>query len=303
MNKKLVFLLLIIILVGSGCIHPPISLESHNAAATSPKDQILSELTQNVQTVSSPISNSVGVLTFKDKGANTGLGLAATEFFTANLALFDDFTLIDMSYTSILEQEFDRFSPAKKQQALRAEQLVTGAVSFDEEELKVYGLILDPETKKYEPLAMYKGGEKDFFRLVADLNIKYLKEKGITVSRSIAEQMYKVPTENIEAYVLYAKGRRAERRGDYNTAKAAYQKASEMDSEFEEPQISMERVENVLTRSTILPVTQVTAEQDLFTREVNQLPGIEEKSVPATSSTGKVVIDIYLPQTTTPNKN
>ena len=114
----------------------------------------MGELNKNSITTLPRVPNSVGVLTFQERGAKTGLGLAATEFFTANLNLIEKFNLIDMSYSTILEQEFTHFSPSRKQQTLRAEQLITGYVNLAGEDLSVSGLDLPRGTTNFQMVAM-----------------------------------------------------------------------------------------------------------------------------------------------------
>jgi tetratricopeptide (TPR) repeat protein len=197
-----------------------------------------------------------------------------------------------------LEAELSLFSPEKKQQALRAEQVVAGFVTTSGGALFVHGLCRKQETENYDELAMIEGAEKDFFRLVADLDIQFLEKNGITVTQETADQFYTIPTQNLQAYILYAKGRQAEAMFDYDGAKAAYQEASEADPDFEQAEEGSDRVEQQIAAAVEVPVQTSTPVQteDLFTNPVEQPPSVEEKNVPPTSNTGKVIIDFQLPE-------
>lgn len=287
MNRiRYVFAMLFVVLVG--CIHPPASLVHYQAAEpeVSQRETILSELKANVARSPGAVPGSVGVLTFDETG-DRGLGLAATEFFTSNLGLFDQFTLIDMSYSAVLSEEFYSVSLDRKRTMLGAEQLVTGKVAFDGDVLSMSSHVVKERAK---PLGDLSGGEKDFFRLVADLNIKFLENTGIAVSQEIADQMYRVPTEDLEAYVLYAKGRKHERLGEYEAALEAYGQAAEKDPGFKEVKEGSERVQ-VKVERPIEPPTRIVLPEESAT-----LPTIEEQHVPSVGANAKVIIEIPLPE-------
>lgn len=299
MKRMVSSLLLLLLIVGCAAIHPPGQIQLTEPSKISKKESTIEMLQVNADQESLIRPNTVGVLPFQEKGEETGLGLAASEFFSANLYLVDELDLIDLSTTSILEAEFKTFSPDKKQKALRAEQVVTGYVTQSGGKLFINGLLRGAETTDYEPLTVLDGELSDFFRLVADLDIRYLEKRGISVSQEMAEQFYTVPTQQIEAYILYAKGRHAEYLGNYNEAMISYQKASEMDPEFKEAKESNRLLDEQLTVSADAPAAPQLQSQslseDLFVSPVEQPPSIEEKNVPATGNTGTVSIRFDLP--------
>jgi len=297
--KRIGFILaLLLLIMGCAAIHPPNQIQKAESPELSQKESTLDVLQANLEKEYNVLPNSVGVLPFQEKGEETGLGMAAAEFFTANLGLVEDITLIDFSTTSVLEAEFAAFSPDKKQKALRAEQVVTGYVTQSGSKLFINGLLRSAETTDYEPLAVLDGEQSDFFRLVADLNLRYLENRGISVSQELADQFYTVPTEKIEAYILYAKGRRAEYLGNYDEASAAYQQASEMDPNFKEAEASNQRVEQQMAETGEMTASaqSESLSEDLFSSPVDQPPSLEEQNVPATGNTGTVIIRFDLPQ-------
>lgn len=290
----------LLLIAGCAAIHPPGEIQQTAMTEVSRKEAAIEALQSNLDQDKIILPNSVGVLPFQEKGEETGLGLAASEFFAANLGLVDGLDLIDLSTTSVLDAEFAAFSPDKKQKALRAGQIVTGYVTQSGGRLFINGMLRSGEAVDYEPLAVLDGEPSDFFRLVADMDIQYLKKRGIAVSQEMADQFYTVPTEKIEAYILYAKGRQAEYLGNYEEAKAAYQEAGKMDPDFEEAKESSQRVEQQMTLSQDVAAAPQTQSQslshDLFASPVEQPPSIEEKSVPATGNTGTVIIRFDLPE-------
>jgi hypothetical protein len=283
-------------------MHPPASFEKKKVTSL-PREKILKALKTNASANKPVLERSLGVLPFQERGEKTGLGIAATEFLTANLIMAGKFRLINMSYTNLLEAELAYFSPEKKQKAIRAEQILTGFVTLSGEELFVHGLYRRPETENYKALMIMEGTGKDFFRLVADLGIEFLEENGITVTKSMADRFYTIPTENLRAYVLYAKGKQAEAMFDYETARAAYQQASKADPKFRQAKEGSDRVEQKIASvpevsaetTPTTTTTSTTQTDDLFTNPVEQPPSVEERSIPPTSSTGTVTVEFELP--------
>jgi tetratricopeptide (TPR) repeat protein len=279
-------------------MHPPIGLEQYSAApdiSASRQEEILSELKQNEKYSRGAVPGSVGVLTFKDNDPRTGLGLAATEFFTANLALFNRFTLIDLSYSEVLEAEYRTYSPAQKRAILQAEQLVSGDVVLENGRLQIYGTLASQRSRSVSPLGDLRGGVRDFFRLIADLNIKFLEDNNITVTSQIANELYKVPTENLVAYIFYARGRHHERMGDYQEAAEAYRAAIVKDPKFKEAQKGLKDAERQMSQ---VPAPQnAQANRDVLSDAPDTAPNIlEELSTPGLPGNSPVIIDVQLPQ-------
>ncbi|MDZ7724888.1 MAG: tetratricopeptide repeat protein [candidate division KSB1 bacterium] len=272
-------------------IHPPLSVESHNTTPVNRRQiKTLLSTYANQDTV---LPNSVGVIPFYENNSNTGLGLAATEFFTANLGLFEQFELVDMSYSTILEQEFNAFSPLEQIRSLRAEKIVTGIVMLKNRQILMAGFDMQRSDPSYEKLSVRKGDGTEFFRLVSDLNIKFLEKNGITVTPEIADQLYRIPTENLQAYVLYAKGRHEEYLGNYQTALSAYENASRLDPSFTKARQAASQINNRLA-ALPRPVLEQKMKDIRDDRE-RQNPGLEERFMPPLLDNGTVVIDIKAP--------
>ena len=297
---KFTFLLMIAgTLLLSACFHPPVSVERYNrveAPSGDRRSQLISELEENRSRTQGYIPGSVGVLTFSDNNPQAGLGLAATEFFTANLALFERFTLIDLSYSEALESEYATFSPLEKRNTLQAEQLVSGSVRLENGRIRIASDLLPKNARSAAPMGDFGGSIRDFFRLVADLNIRFLESNNITVTPDVANELYKSPTENLVAYILYAKGRQHERMGDYEEAARAYRAASTRDPKFKEARKSLQDVE---VRASQVPAPQggqVAAQTVEETPEF--APNIlEELAVPAIQGNSPVIIEFLLPPT------
>lgn len=279
------------------CMHPPIGMEQHSASpelSASRPEQRLSELKQNERYPRGALPGSVGVLTFTDNNPKTGLGLAATEFFTANLALFKRFTLIDLSYSEVLETEYQSYSPEQKRALLQAEQLVRGEVVLENGRLRLSGTLLRNDSGAASSLGERRGGVRDFFRLVADLNIEFLEANNLTVTPQIATQLYKVPTEDLVAYILYARGRHHERMGDYQEAAEAYRAAVVKDPKFKEAQKSLKDAERQLGQASA--GQRAPASRDILSGGPDTAPNIlEELSTPGLPGNSPVIIDVQLP--------
>ena len=292
MNKLKNIILLSVVLalmLGTQCgiVHPPLSIEQESA--NNQTRLIKNELQQNIKTARSALPNSVGVIPFIETGTDYGLGLAATEFFTANLSLFNSFNLVDMSYSSILNQEFAAFSPQKKRQALKAEQLVTGILQLQNGRLTMAGVRMRQGDRSYKKIAIRKGNGSEFFRLVADLNIYFLQQNGITITRRMAQRLYQIPTENIKAYILYAKGRHQEYLGNFQAAMNAYRRAHKLDPRFQKAEQSSR---NLKARIASMPPHLLRQKLGRMNQKADRhSPNIEEKYVPPVTESGTVIIN------------
>ena len=102
--------------------------------------------------------------------------------------------------------------------------------------------------------------------------------------------MYEVPTENIQAYILYSRGRRAEYTGNYQEAAEYYRRAQRMDSNFREPGTGLKRVDQTIKMASAHPRTKPPS--DLFERPPERQPGYTEKNVPPVGDKGLVIINI-----------
>lgn len=269
-------------------IHPPLSVESYNQRHVDRGG--IKAMLRTFADQDTVLPNSVGVIPFYEKNSNTGLGLAATEFFTANLNIFDQFNLIDMSYSSILEQEFSAFSPQKQIKSLRAEKLVTGVLMLKNRQILLAGFDMDRSDASYQKLSVRKGDGTEFFRLVSDLNIRFLEKNGITVTPEMAQQLYRIPTENLQAYVLYAKGRHEEYLGNFENALRAYENAVRLAPNFEKARQSTIRMVNNLAY-----LSPSMIDEKIKDIRDEQSPGLEERFVPPLLEKGTIIISIEAP--------
>lgn len=271
-------------------IHPPVTVEQVNQETG--VRQVKQTLKQQLKQPQPALPNSVGVLPFRERGTDYGLGLAATEFFTANLARFKAFNLVDLSYSSLLEHEYATFSPQKKRRVLRAEQLVTGVIHYKDRRLAVAGVRMRDDDRKYKKIAIRRGDASEFFRLIADVNVYFLQQNGITVTKQMADQLYQIPTEKIEAYILYAKGKHQQYLGNFKAALNAYRSAQKVDPEFEQVEQSIDEVETQMTAA--VPAPQPTADpvDDSEDEPMDPAPTVEEKYTPPVTESGNVVIKV-----------
>lgn len=290
------FLLPAAFILLTGCIHPPITVEQYAAPEDleiSQKEKLLSELKEKEQSPTGLIPGSVGVLNFEEMSSDVGLGLAATEFFTANLGLFDQFTLIDMSYSAVLAEEYQNYSPDIKRVLLEAEQMVSGRVGMKDGVLVIDSDLIPTYSNNPTDLATLRGHAKDFFRLVADLNIKFLEKNNVTVSKEIADQLYQIPTEDLVAYILYARGRNSERLGNYAEALQYYQSAAKKDPKFKKAKERIDETKEKMKQ----PQPAEQAQKNVLTDVPDTSPNIvEEESVPGLVGNSRVLIEINLPQ-------
>jgi tetratricopeptide (TPR) repeat protein len=89
----------------------------------------------------------------------------------------------------------------------------------------------------------------NFFRVEKEMVLGLIKEMGIQLTQEQRDKIQLIPTENLEAYLAYCKGLEAEDGGRFNEALQYYQRAQEIDPNFQQSEFKSEEMDGLGTVS------------------------------------------------------
>jgi len=118
---------------------------------------------------------------------------------------------------------------------LGARKLVKGGfITSEEGYLQIIAAIVESgETDAPAVEAQADGRLNDFFRLEKKLVFQMIKEMGIRLTSSEIENIKKVPTANLMAFLAFSEGLDFEDKGDLGQAKNSYRRALTLDPDFQ----------------------------------------------------------------------
>ncbi len=85
----------------------------------------------------------------------------------------------------------------------------------------------------------------NLFRIEKELIFGVIKEMGITLTKAEQERIQRIPTKNIQAFILYSKGLERETAGDFKAAEVYYKQAVSLDPSFSEAQTKADAIESL----------------------------------------------------------
>jgi TolB-like protein len=117
---------------------------------------------------------------------------------------------------------------------LAAGRIVGGAYDVTNETLRIDASLWDTEEATMPEFEEQRGSLRDYFRLQKQLVFALLDEMGIDLAPEDREQIERVPTENLQAFLAYSRGLEQEDAGNYEAAARFFREASQLDPEFQE---------------------------------------------------------------------
>lgn len=192
-------------------------------------------------------TNAVAVLPFAYQGSDeqyAPLGHGLSEMITVDLANIDELTLVERTRLEELLKEIelsqsqyvDPSTAPRVGQLLGAGRLIGGGynvlggtdlrtdVALAELEQEISASTLDSRTDALENL----------FQLEKEIVFGLVEQLGIELSADEREEIERVPTRNLQAFLAYSRGLQASARGNYEAAAQAFQQAHEIDPQFSE---------------------------------------------------------------------
>ncbi|MEW6511668.1 MAG: CsgG/HfaB family protein [Bacteroidota bacterium] len=89
---------------------------------------------------------------------------------------------------------------------------------------------------------------ENLFKIQKEVVFKLVKDMGITLTREEREQIQRIPTKNLQAFLAYSIGLEKEGRGDFEAASVFFRQAGSMDPSFE-PAKARAQVSEAMTTS------------------------------------------------------
>ena len=135
------------------------------------------------------------------------------------------------------------------------------------------------------------GSLKQIFKIEKNLVFDVIGDMGIQLSEKEREAIRKIPTENLMAFIAYSKALDYEDQGKFDLAKQQYQKAVNLDPQFEKAQVGLKSVEISLGETN--PIQQVESElseESAPPTETAAASSTVKTAIPAVS-TQDIVID------------
>jgi TolB-like protein len=133
-----------------------------------------------------------------------------------------------------LTQESDRLRVAK---FVAASRVVGGLYKcVDSTAIKLKGGYIKAATGETVSIEPIDGNLNQFFALEKRFVFAVIEKMGIVLSATEREQIQKIPTENLQAFMAYSEGLDAADRGDFAAAKKSFTQAHAIDAEFKQAQ-------------------------------------------------------------------
>ncbi len=105
-------------------------------------------------------------------------------------------------------------------------------------------------TSEVEPLTEVEGELEGIFKIQKELVFKIIDEMGVHLTKSEREEIQKIPTESLLAFMAYSRGLDFEDKGLYLQAKTEFQKALALDPNFGMAKQNLSRAETASSGST-----------------------------------------------------
>jgi len=190
--------------------------------------------------------NVVAVLPLIYQGDNeryASLGHGLSKIIAADLANVEEFTLVNrfrlqslLDEIKLSQSEYINPSTAPRiGQLLGAGRVVVGTFNVsDNETLRIDLALVDPDetTGAVHNLKTYSEALNELFQLEQQVIFRVVDQLGAELSAGEREQIERMPTRNLQAFLAYSRGLAAEAQGNYKAAAQAFQRAQELDPGF-----------------------------------------------------------------------
>lgn len=192
-----------------------------------------------------PGTGALGVIPFTfdgDREQFEPLGRGLAEMIAGDLASVEQLTVVERLRLSEVVGELqlaqqDAFDPSTAPRVgrlLRVDRVVGGRYAVRGQEARVDAALSSVAANALPELQTNTGAISDVFRLQKRIVFGLLGEMGITLSPAEQERIERVPTNNIQAFLAYARALNAEDSGDFATAADLFGSAQELDPGFTE---------------------------------------------------------------------
>ncbi|MBI4535480.1 MAG: hypothetical protein HY708_04320 [Ignavibacteriae bacterium] len=208
----------------------------------------------------SPATVAVFPLSYQgtdQKYATLGKGLS--ELMISDLAQVARLKLVERIRIEALLTELrfatsDKVDPASAPRLgklLSAGRIVSGTYNVSADNvMRVDVVSLDILERQFPPPATQTDALENLFRLQKDLVFDVLDKMGITLTRVERERIERIPTRNLQAFILYSIGIERDDARDFDGAAVYYQQAVSLDPGFSQAKTKAEAAEALSAAGT-----------------------------------------------------
>ncbi len=171
------------------------------------------------------------------------LARGLSEIVSVDLSKVVALTVIERQKIDVIMDELKRgtsgyVDPASAPRVgklLGTNKIVTGTVmGLGEDGFRINGVVVKTADGSTQNPEAKEGELKDLFKVQKDFVFAIIDSLGITLSQMERDAIEKVPTESYLAFLAYCRGLDYEERGMYKPAQQEFNKALELDANFEE---------------------------------------------------------------------
>ncbi len=171
------------------------------------------------------------------------IGYGLGELIVTDLGKVSKLKAVERLRMDALQQELalgqtGRVDPATAPRVgklLKAGRIVSGTYDVSSAQVLRLDYSLANAVKKRFPDPQSKSDDlENLFRVEKDIVFELVKNMGITLTRAEREDIERVPTKNLQAFILYSIGLEKESQRDFRTAASYYGQAAELDPSFEQ---------------------------------------------------------------------
>jgi len=200
-----------------------------------------------------PPPRSVAVLNFRNLGGNAGfdpLAKGLADMVITDLSQVKSLTVIERSRMQALFEEMglgqagfvDEQTAPRVGQLLGVKKVLQGSfLDLAGGRLRLDANLADAANKAARPISETSGEMARFFRVEKNFVFKIIDEFGIKLTEAEEKAILIIPTENLLAFLAYARGLEARDRGDLAKAQEEFQQALKIDPKFNQAKTQLER--------------------------------------------------------------
>lgn len=205
-----------------------------------------------------PDPGTIAVFPFLYRGTDTTyapLSRALAAFLTTDLSQTDRLDVLERARVQSLldelemaESEYvDRQSAARSGRMLGAGTLVQGLLEGEGNTLRVESSAVDVTAPGEEPFSLLSDEEAvdRIFEVEARIALAVYERLGIELTPAQRDRITRRPTGSLEAFLAFGRGLMAEDDGRFDVAARHYQRAAQLDPDFEEAGTRQAEVESI----------------------------------------------------------
>lgn len=235
---------------------------------------------EQLSTVLSPLSVAVFPLTYEGTDQRFApLGRGMSEMIIGDLGKVRNLRLLERMRLQVLLDEMalgqsklvDRQTAPRFGKLLGAGRLIGGTFNVvDGKQLLIDVEYWDILQSLRPKISSKKDALKNLFKLEKELVFALIEEMGIQLSPREREQILRVPTRNLQAFLAYSTGLELEDAGNFKAATRLYQQAKNLDPNFRLAEKKAETAESLseggaTTEDALIQIEKIELQESLPT--------------------------------------